>query len=241
MSFPSGCGGRYKGLAVEEQAINPPPDCAACPRLAAMRADNARALPGGWNAPVPSFGALGAPLLIVGLAPGLKGANFTGRPFTGDGAGQALYPALAEAGLARGAYAARADDGLELIGCRITNAVRCVPPGNAPTTQEVRTCGGFLRAEIAAMPALRAVLALGGVAHRAVLAALGLKASAHPFAHGAEAHIRLPPPNPPFSEGGEIMLVSSYHPSRYNLNTGRVTPEMIAEILRRARMRADEQ
>ncbi|HBH26888.1 MAG TPA: uracil-DNA glycosylase, partial [Rhodospirillaceae bacterium] len=111
-----------------------------------MRRESRAALPGGHNAPVPAFGEITAPLLIVGLAPGLKGANFTGRPFTGDGAGEALYPALLEAGLARGAYAARADDGLVLMGCRITNAVRCVPPGNAPTGQEVRTCGAFLRA-----------------------------------------------------------------------------------------------
>ncbi len=195
-------------------------DCAACPRLADMRADNRRRHPDWHNAPVPSFGAArGCRLLIVGLAPGLRGANRTGRPFTGDWAGELLYPTLLAFGLARGTYAADPADGLELIGCRITNAVRCVPPENKPTTAEVAACRDFLRAEIAALTDLRAILCLGAVAHGAVLAAHGLTRSRWPFAHGA----RHPLPDGP-------LLADSYHCSRYNTNTGRLTEAMFHDV-----------
>jgi uracil-DNA glycosylase family 4 len=171
------------------------------------------------NAPVPAFGPLSARLLIVGLAPGLKGANLTGRPFTGDYAGDLLYATLKEKGLARGNYGATAQDGLELVDCRITNAVRCVPPENKPVGQEVAACRDFLVREIAAMANLEVVLVLGGLAHGAVLAALGERKSAYKFGHGA-LH-RIP--------GGPV-LADSYHCSRYNTNTGRLTAEMFADV-----------
>jgi uracil-DNA glycosylase family 4 len=171
------------------------------------------------NAPVPAFGPLSARLLIVGLAPGLKGANLTGRPFTGDYAGDLLYATLKDKGLARGSYGATAEDGLELVDCRITNAVRCVPPENKPVGQEVAACRDFLVREIAAMANLKVVLVLGGLAHGAVLAALGERKSAYKFGHGA-LH-RLP--------GGPV-LADSYHCSRYNTNTGRLTAEMFADV-----------
>ena len=168
---------------------------------------------------MPSFGGLDVRLLIVGLAPGLKGANRTGRPFTGDFAGDLLYPTLAHYGLTRGEYQARSGDGLSLVGCRITNAVRCVPPQNKPTGAESATCRSFLAAEIEALPRLRVILALGTVAHGSVLAALGLKKSSVPFRHGA-IHV-LP---------GGIKLADSYHCSRYNTNTGRLTADMFAHV-----------
>ncbi|MBL8670585.1 MAG: uracil-DNA glycosylase [Alphaproteobacteria bacterium] len=199
-------------------------DCPACPRLADFRAGSRRAEPAWHNAPVPSFGALDVPLLIVGLAPGLRGANRTGRPFTGDYAGDLLYATLAALGLADGTYGARADDGFALRGCRVTNAVRCVPPENKPTGDEIRACNGFLAAELAAMPRLRAVLALGSVAHGAVLAALGLTKSRFKFAHGARHAI-----------GGGRTLVDSYHCSRYNTSTKVLTPAMFGDAVRIAR------
>ena len=198
----------------------PAPDCALCPRLARFRDDNRRAFRDWHNAPVPSFGPIDAELLVVGLAPGLRGANRTGRPFTGDFAGDLLYETLRAFGRAAGTYEARADDGLRLVGCRITNGVRCVPPANKPTASEVAACRPFLAAEIAAMPRLRTVLALGRVAHDAVLAALGERRSAHAFAHGA-AH-RL---------AGGLVLADSYHCSRYNTNTGRLTEDMFRGVL----------
>lgn len=206
--------------------IEPAADCALCPRLAAFRKDNRDRFPDFHNAPVPSFGARDARLLIVGLAPGLKGANRTGRPFTGDYAGDLLYPTLKDFGFASGPYERRADDGLALIGCRITNAVRCVPPENKPTTEEVRTCGAFLKAELASLPKLDTVLALGAVAHGAVLSALGLKKNGFPFTHGA-LH-RLP---------SGLTLADSYHCSRYNTNTGRLTVEMFEAVFAELRQR----
>ena len=194
-------------------------DCPLCPRLAAFRAANAVKFPAYHNAPVPSFGGLGAPLLIVGLAPGLHGANQTGRPFTGDYAGDLLYATLAEFGLAHGAYAERADDGLNLDATRICNAVRCVPPENKPTPAEIKTCNPFLADEIAAMPRLRVLLALGLVAHEAVLRALNLKRGAWKFAHGARHAL----PN-------GMVLFNSYHCSRYNTNTRRLTPDMFRAV-----------
>jgi uracil-DNA glycosylase family 4 len=199
---------------------DPDRDCPACPRLVAFRAQNRAAEPGWFNAPVPSWGPRDAPLLIVGLAPGLRGANRTGRPFTGDYAGRLLYETLLAFGLARGAYGEDPGDGMALLGCRITNAVRCVPPQNLPTGPEIRACNAWLRAEFLGMPSLRGALALGGVAHRAVLQARGLRAAAHPFAHGA-LHA-LP---------GGLLLGSSYHVSRYNTNTGRLTPKMFRDAL----------
>ena len=201
-------------------ASEPPADCRVCPRLAAFRDANRARHEGFFNAPVPSFGEPAPRLLIVGLAPGLKGANRTGRPFTGDYAGDLLYPTLLKFGWARGAYRASPDDGLTLAGCRITNAVRCVPPENKPTTPEIHSCNDFLRAEIEALrPHLRAILALGGIAHGAILTALGLKKSHCKFGHGALHDLP-----------GGLILTDSYHCSRYNTNTGRLTPEMFEAV-----------
>jgi uracil-DNA glycosylase family 4 len=204
--------------------VTPGGDCPLCPRLAGFRDENrarfAAAPDGPWhNAPVPSFGGLEAPLLIVGLAPGLRGANRTGRPFTGDWAGDLLYATLLRFGLATGTYDERPDDGLALAGVRICNAVRCVPPENKPTPAEITTCNGFLAAELAAMKHLRVILALGAIAHGAVLRAAGQRQAAFRFAHGA-MH-RLP--------GGAI-LADSYHCSRYNTNTGRLTEAMFITV-----------
>jgi len=190
-------------------------DCALCPRLAEYRAANRAKEPGWHNAPVPSWGPREAPLLVLGLATGVRGANRTGRPFTGDYAGKLLYATLLEYGLARGAYGEDPKDGMELIGCRIANAVRCVPPENLPLPVEIRACNGFLQAELAGMPGLRVVLALGVVAHNALLRAKGIPASRFAFAHGAQH--RLP-------DG--LILADSYHVSRYNTSTRRLTPEM---------------
>ena len=198
---------------------NPERDCPLCPRLAAFRRDQRKINPGWFNAPVPSFGDIGARLLIVGLAPGLQGANRTGRPFTGDYAGDLLYATLKKFGFARGEYDERADDGLELIDCRITNAVRCVPPQNKPEPAEIKSCGGFLVSEIASMPKLRAILALGLIAHNAALTALQQRKAAFPFHHGALHAIETKP-----------LLADSYHCSRYNTNTGRLTETMFEAV-----------
>jgi uracil-DNA glycosylase len=198
----------------------PPKNCPLCPRLVAYRAQNQAAEPLWHNAPVPSWGDRDAPLLILGLAPGVRGANRTGRPFTGDYAGRLLYDTLLAHGLARGEYREDPRDGMELLGCRIANAVRCVPPQNLPTTEEVRACNRFLIAELAGMPNLRGVLALGGVAHQAVLRAAGLRVTSQRFAHGA---IHALP--------GGLLLGNSYHVSRYNTNTGRLTPAMFVAAL----------
>lgn len=206
-------------MIVEPEA--PGPDCALCPRLAAYRAENRAAHTDWHNAPVPSFGALDARVLVVGLAPGVRGANRTGRPFTGDFAGTLLYQTLLKYGLAAGAYGAVPTDGLSLRDCRVTNAVRCVPPKNLPTPEETGICNRFLTAELAGMPRLRAVLALGGLAHRAVLRARGLRASHVPFGHGL-LH-ELP---------GGLVLADSYHVSRLNTNTGRLTTEMFETVVK---------
>ena len=197
----------------------PPPDCPACPRLVDFRIENRAAFPDWHNDPVASFGGTDARLLIVGLAPGLRGANRTGRPFTGDSAGDLLYPTLLKFGFAEGSFGAAADDGLELIDCRITNAVRCVPPANKPVGAEINACRDFLTQEIAAMPRLAVILALGTVAHGAVLASLGMRKSAHRFGHGA--FYDLPDAR---------VLADSYHCSRYNTNTGRLTPAMFEAV-----------
>jgi uracil-DNA glycosylase family 4 len=206
-----------------DAAEGPAPGCALCPRLAAFRAENRAAFPAYFNAPVPSFGGPAPRLLIVGLAPGLHGANRTGRPFTGDYAGDLLYATLLAFGLARGVYGRAPEDGLELVGCRIANAVRCVPPQNKPTPGEARTCRPFLAAEIQGNPNLAAIVALGAIAHDAVLACLKAKKSQYRFAHGA-AH-----PLP-----GGITLFDSYHCSRYNTNTRRLTPEMFRAVFAQA-------
>lgn len=211
--------------------IDPPKNCISCPRLADFRADNCHSFPVFYNAPVPSFGGLDAPLLIVGLAPGLKGANATGRPFTGDYAGLILYNALLKAGFARGEYQARVDDGLELINCRISNALRCVPPENKPSLSEIKACNSFLQQEIAAMPNLKVILSLGQLSHNAVLRALGLKTSSAKFTHSA-AHKLLTTRHAPHST---FVLLNSYHTSRYNMNVGTLTVAMFDEIIRKAK------
>jgi len=203
----------------------PDRDCPLCPRLAAFREEARVREPEWFNAPVPSFGDPDAQLLIVGLAPGLQGANRTGRPFTGDFAGDLLYATLLEYGFAQGAYQARPDDGLKLVGCRISNAVRCVPPQNKPLPAEINTYRQFLSMTIATMPELRAIVALGRIAHDSVLKALSLRGSAAPFAHGA------------VHRSGAIKLYDSYHCSRYNTNTGVLTPKMFRSVF--ARVRAD--
>jgi uracil-DNA glycosylase len=203
----------------EPEILQPEFDCRLCPRLGGFRDDNRTQYPEFHNAPVSSFGDRGARLLIVGLAPGLKGANRTGRPFTGDYAGDLLYRTLIDHGFAKGRYGRRADDGLRLVDCRVTNAVRCVPPANKPTGGEIRTCRRFLESEIAAMPHLKAMLALGAVAHGAVLASLGLVRSRYPFAHGAMHEL----------PSGRL-LADSYHCSRYNTNTGRLTEAMFHQV-----------
>jgi uracil-DNA glycosylase family 4 len=198
----------------------PEKDCPLCPRLAAYRHAN-RAKDKHWhNAPVPSFGGLDAALLVVGLAPGVRGANRTGRPFTGDYAGRLLYATLLKFGFAIGQYAERADDGLALVNCRITNAVRCVPPQNLPTRLEDKTCNPFLAAELSAMPNLRAILTLGTVAHLMTLRALGLKPSAATFTHGA-LHEAQP----------GLTIANSYHVSRYNTSTKRLSTGMFETVV----------
>jgi uracil-DNA glycosylase family 4 len=205
----------------------PGPDCPRCPRLVSFRAAARAREPGWFNAPVPSFGDPDGRLLIVGLAPGLQGANRTGRPFTGDYAGDLLYATLLEFGFARGVYRASPDDGLTLIDCRISNAVRCVPPQNKPLPLEIRTCRPFLSATIATMARLRVIVALGRVAHDTVLKVLELRAAATPFAHGA------------MHQAGAVRLYDSYHCSRYNTNTGVLTTEMFRRVFAAVRAELD--
>jgi uracil-DNA glycosylase family 4 len=204
-------------------ASKPGRDCPRCPRLVAFRKEWRRQEPDWFNAPVPSFGPLDAHVLIVGLAPGVQGANRTGRPFTGDYAGVLLYETLAKYGFTRGEFKARPDDGLELIDCRITNAVRCVPPENKPLPVEINTCRDYLKETLGEMPNLRALVALGRVAHDSVLTALTAKKSAHPFSHGCRHTI------------GALTLFSSYHCSRYNTNTRVLTPEMFHGVFKDVR------
>jgi uracil-DNA glycosylase len=203
----------------------PDQNCQLCPRLAAFR-EAARKREADWfNSPVPSFGDPNGRLLIIGLAPGLQGANRTGRPFTGDFAGDLLYATLIEYGFAKGTYQARPDDGLALFDCLISNAVRCVPPQNKPLPAEINNCRPFLSATIKTMPRLRSIVTLGRVAHDSTVKALGLRGSTAPFAHGAIHH------------AGAIKLYDSYHCSRYNTNTGVLTPKMFRGVF--AKVRAD--
>ncbi len=198
------------------------PDCRLCPRLAAFRDRNRELYPEYFDAPVPSFGAVDARLLIVGLAPGLHGANRTGRPFTGDYAGDLLFKMLLKHGLAQGAYDKRIDDGLKLARACIANAVRCVPPENKPTPAEIKTCRPFLAAQIAGMKNLKVILALGKIAHDSVCDVLKVKKSLHPFKHGIAYEI------------GGLTMISSYHCSRYNTNTARLTEAMFDKVVAEA-------
>lgn len=200
----------------------PTRDCPLCPRLVAYRAANHLENPDWYNGPAPAFGDKHAWLLIVGLAPGRTGANRTGRPFTVDWAGDLLYQTLARFNLSRGTYAAHADDGLSLQGVMITNAVQCAPPANKPEPSEIAQCAPFLRAHIAALPKLTSLICLGKISHDATVRALGGKPSAYPFAHGAVHQI------------GDKAVYDSYHCSRYNTNTGRLTTEMFEAVFAKA-------
>ncbi len=201
----------------------PPRDCPLCPRLVDYRRENQAQNPDWFNGPAPSFGDPQARLLVAGLAPGRTGANRTGRPFTGDHAGWLLYETLIKMGFARGVYQARPDDGLQLVDCMITNAVRCAPPGNKPLPAEEAACRPFLRARLEALPRLKVIVTLGDVSRRSVLRALGLKASAAEAGHGTETQV------------GPYRLINSYHCSRLNTNTGRLTPAMFEAVFERAR------
>ena len=206
---------------------SPGRDCALCPRLVDFRLE-ARAKEPGWhNAPVPTLGPASARLLIVGLAPGMRGANRTGRPFTGDWAGDLLFQTLGDLGFTSGTYDENGEDDLKLVDTRITNAVRCVPPQNKPTPAEIKTCRTFLDETIAAMPRLKAIVALGRISHDSVTRALGEGPSRLPFAHGRE--FALP------QIGGGVTLFDSYHCSRYNTNTGVLTPQMFHAVFARVR------
>jgi uracil-DNA glycosylase len=216
---PAGAGG------VPLPPAAPDRNCPLCPRLVSFR-EAARAREPEWfNSPVPPFGDPDGRLLIVGLAPGMQGANRTGRPFTGDYAGDLLYATLLEYGFAKGAYQARPDDGLVLVDCRIGNAVHCVPPQNKPLPAEINTCRPFLSATIKTMPRLAAIVALGRIAHETTLKALGIRGSAAPFAHGAT------------HQAGALRIYDSYHCSRYNTNTRVLTPDMFRSVF--AQIRAD--
>jgi uracil-DNA glycosylase len=206
-----------------------PCDCQDCPRLAAYRRANRAAYPDWANAPVESFGVDDARLLVIGLAPGLRGANRTGRPFTGDYAGDLLYDTLQRFGFATGGYDRRADDGLALRDCAIVNAVRCAPPQNKPTPLEIATCRRYLAVAIDGLDDLRAVVALGRIAHDSALRIFGLPLARHPFRHGAVHEL----------SGGRLALFDSYHCSRYNTNTGVLTPAMFHAVFASVRARID--
>jgi uracil-DNA glycosylase family 4 len=208
-------------------ALVPDRDCPLCPRLVAFREANRAREPSWHNAPVAPFGDIKARLLIVGLAPGMQGANRTGRPFTGDYAGDLLYATLIEYGFAKGSYQARPDDGLRLVDCRIANAVHCVPPQNKPLPVEINTCRQFLAANLETMPNLRAIVALGRIAHDTVLKPLNLKASQAPFGHGA------------VHQAGPFKLYDSYHCSRYNTNTRVLTPDMFRSVFAKIKAELD--
>lgn len=212
------------------EARQPPPDCPLCPRLLTLRAANRAAFPDWHNAPVPSWGPQQSRILVLGMAPGQRGANRTGRPFTGDHAGRLLYATLLKYGLAEGVYEERPDDSLVLTGCRVTNAVRCVPPANRPEPAEIRHCNDFLAGELAAMPSLRLVLALGVLAHNALLRVFQVPAARMPFGHGAVQ--ALP---------GGLLLADSYHVSRYNTSTRRLTAAMFEAVVGEVVARAGDQ
>jgi uracil-DNA glycosylase family 4 len=215
------------GAPSKSASSKPGRSCPLCPRLKTFRDEWRGREPGWFNAPVESFGPVTARLLIVGLAPGLQGANRTGRPFTGDHAGVLLYDTLGRYGFTRGSYGASADDGLELVDARITNAARCVPPANKPLPVEVNTCRRFLTATFAEMPNLRAIVTLGRIAHESTVNALAARRSAMPFAHGAARDV------------GKLRLFASYHCSRYNTNTGVLTPAMFSAVFAEVRAYLD--
>ena len=204
-----------------------PADCQLCPRLVTYREEVRAKEPGWFNGAVPSFGPEDAELLIIGLAPGVTGANRTGRPFTGDWAGDLLYATIEKFGFSRGTYDQRPDDGLELTGAMITNAVRCVPPQNKPVGAEINQCRPFLAARIAALPNLKAMICLGKISHDSTARALGLKLKDHPFGHGTQYEVAF--------DGRTFSLISSYHCSRYNTNTGRLTAEMFEDVFAMAK------
>jgi uracil-DNA glycosylase family 4 len=204
-----------------------PRDCPLCPRLVEYRLENEQRTPGWFNGAVPSFGDPQARLLVAGLAPGRTGANRTGRPFTGDHAGWLLYETLQRTGFARGGYDPDGDDALELVDCMITNAVRCAPPGNKPLPVEEATCRPFLQARLATLPRLKVIVTLGDVSRRNVLRALGRPASAMAAGHGAEGTV------------GPYLLINSYHCSRLNTNTGRLTAAMFEAVFQRAKSLLD--
>jgi uracil-DNA glycosylase family 4 len=208
--------------APTQHAFDPAFNCGLCPRLADFRKQAEKQCPGGFNGAVPSFGDTNAWLLIVGLAPGMQGANRTGRPFTGDYAGDLLYETLTRCGLTDGNYDRDPRDGLTLKGAMITNAVRCVPPQNKPTLEEVKTCQPFLKDTLASLKRAKVILCLGKIAHDATLRAFGLPLSKMPFGHGAVHHVE------------EYHLVDSYHCSRYNTNTGRLTQAMFEDVFKTA-------
>lgn len=211
------------GAAQPAPAATYDPKCVRCARLAQFLLETRARHPHYWARPVPSFGAANPKILIVGLAPGMHGANRTGRPFTGDHAGILLYQTLHEFGLASQPKATFADDGLELHNARIANAVKCAPPGNKPLPEEIRCCNAYLASELSGLPRVGVYLALGRVAHDAVLMAKGLKRGSYPFGHAREHAL-----------SGDTCLLDSYHCSRYNTSTRRLTPEMFRQVVRRA-------
>src|SRR6266508_2013797 len=216
------------GASAKADAPKPSRNCPLCPRLKDFRQDWRRRQPGWFNSPVPAFGPPTARLLIVGLAPGLQGANRTGRPFTGDFAGELLYDTLKHFGFARGSYRATREDDLALVDARITNAVRCAPPENKPTPAEIETCRAFLKATIAEMQNLRAIVTLGRISHESTVAALDHRRSAAPFGHGTSHDI------------GRLRIFVSYHCSRYNTSTGVLTPKMFRDVFAAARAFLDD-
>lgn len=205
--------------------IEPCRNCQICDKLVKFRNENKEKFPTFFNAPVPCFGEITSEFLVLGLAPGLQGANQTGRPFTKDYAGLVLYPALKKFGFAKGEYKEHKNDGFELLNCRITNSVKCVPPQNKVTTEEVKNCSKFLISELENMPNLKVVLTLGLVAHNALLSVLGYKKSEYKFSHGMIHRL----------EKHNIIMLNSYHTSRYNINTNRLTYKMFDEIIEKAK------
>ncbi|MEM9899412.1 MAG: uracil-DNA glycosylase [Pseudomonadota bacterium] len=215
-----------KALRISKTSSDPAPapvDCRLCPRLADFRDETAEKYPDWFNGAVPSFGDPDAKLLVIGLAPGMMGANRTGRPFTGDWAGDLLYATMGKFGFARGTYDRRPDDGLELTGAMVTNAVRCLPPQNKPIGAEINQCRPFLKARIEALSRVKVLLCLGKISHDSTVRTLGLRLKDHPFGHGSEYQV------------GDQTLLSSYHCSRYNTNTRRLTEEMFEDVFARAK------
>ncbi|MDP3533474.1 MAG: uracil-DNA glycosylase [Alphaproteobacteria bacterium] len=221
---PITCANEEDGLDHHQE---PSKSCNLCPRLFDFRQINQTNHTDWFNAPVPSFGADDPQLLIIGLAPGLKGANRTGRPFTGDFAGILLYQTLIKYGFAQGVFDERIDDGLKLVNCKITNAVRCVPPENKPTPVEIKTCQQFLKNTLSAQKKLKVIVTLGKIAHDSLLDALGFKKSLYPFGHESIHHLKTTMLN-------DIVLISSYHCSKYNTSTKRLTEEMFHKVFEKA-------